>query len=198
MKRVGLSGGIGSGKSYVAEILEKMGFPVYYSDARAKVLTDTHPHIISELIKRFGTTIYEDGVLNRKALASLIFDSEENRLFVNNLIHPIVRADFDAWCETQDSPLVFNEAAILFETGAYRQFHATVLVIAPFETRIQRMMQRDRCTREQAEARIQSQWSDEQKIPLANAIVSNNGQEAVLIQVEHLTETLKLNNPNSR
>ncbi len=196
MKRIGLSGGIGSGKSYVAEILEKMGFPVYYSDARAKALTDTHPHIKSELIKRFGTSIYEDGVLNRKALASLIFDSEENRLFVNNLIHPIVRADFDAWCAQKHSSLVFNEAAILFETGAYRQFDATVLVIAPLETRIERIMQRDRCTHEQAEARIKSQWSDEQKTPLANAIISNNGHEAVLIQVEHITETLKLNNPN--
>lgn len=196
MKRIGLSGGIGSGKSYVAEILEKMGFPVYYADARAKALTDTHPHIKSELVKRFGTTIYEDGVLNRKALASLIFDSEADRLFVNNLIHPIVRADFDVWCAKQHSPLVFNEAAILFETGAYRQFDATVLVIAPLETRIERIMQRDRCTHEQAEARINSQWNDEQKIPLANAIVSNNGEEAVLIQVEHLTETLKLNNPN--
>ena len=196
MKRIGLSGGIGSGKSYVAEILEKMGFPVYYSDTRAKVLTDNHPHIMSELIKRFGTSIYEDGVLNRKALASLIFDSEANRLFVNHLIHPIVRADFDAWCAKQDSPLVFNEAAILFETGAYRQFDATVLVIARFETRIQRIMQRDHCTREQAEARIKSQWSDEQKIPLANAVVSNNGHEAVLIQVENLIETLQLNNPN--
>jgi dephospho-CoA kinase len=196
MKRIGLSGGIGSGKSYVAEILEKMGFPVYYSDARAKALTDAHPHIKSELIKRFGTSIYEDGVLNRKALASLIFDSEEYRLFVNNLIHPIVRADFDAWCAQQHSPLVFNEAAILFETGAYRQFDATVLVIAPLETRIERIIQRDRCTHEQAEARIKSQWSDEQKTPLANAIISNNGHEAVLIQVEHTTETLKLNNPN--
>ncbi|MFM1809914.1 MAG: hypothetical protein RLZZ382_1139 [Bacteroidota bacterium] len=180
----------------MAEILEKMGFPVYYSDARAKALTDTHPHIKSELIKRFGTSIYEDGVLNRKALASLIFDSEENRLFVNNLIHPIVRADFDAWCAQKHSSLVFNEAAILFETGAYRQFDATVLVIAPLETRIERIMQRDRCTHEQAEARIKSQWSDEQKTPLANAIISNNGHEAVLIQVEHITETLKLNNPN--
>jgi dephospho-CoA kinase len=196
VKRIGLSGGIGSGKSYVAKILEKMGIPVYYSDAQSKALTDTHPHIISELVKRFDATLYEDGVLNRNALASLIFDSEENRLFVNNLIHPIVRADFDAWCAQQNSPLVFNEAAILFETGAYRQFDATVLVIAPIDTRIQRIIQRDRCTQEQAEARINSQWSDEQKIPLANAIVSNNGHEAVLIQVEHLTETLKLNNPN--
>ena len=196
MKRIGLSGGIGSGKSYVAEILEKMGFPVYYADARAKALTDTHPHIISELIKRFGTTVYEDGVLNRKVLASLIFDSEGDRMFVNNLIHPIVRTDFDVWCAKQHSPLVFNEAAILFETGAYGQFDATVLVIAPLETRIERIMQRDRCTYEQAEARIQSQWSDEQKTPLANAIISNNGHEAVLIQVENLIENLQLNNPN--
>jgi len=190
MKRIGLSGGIGSGKSYVAEILEKMGFPVYYSDARAKALTDAHPHIKSELIKRFGTSIYEDGVLNRKALASLIFDSVENRLFVNNLIHPIVRADFDAWCAQQHSSLVFNEAAILFETGAYQQFDATVLVIAPLETRIERIMQRDRCTHEQAEARIQSQWSDEQKMPLATCIVMNDGTIPLLSQLEHVVTTL--------
>jgi dephospho-CoA kinase len=190
MKRIGLSGGIGSGKSYVAEILEKMGFPVYYSDARAKALTDTHPHIKSELIKRFGTSIYEDGVLNRKALASLIFDSEEYRLFVNNLIHPIVRADFDAWCTQQHSSLVFNEAAILFETGAYRQFDATVLVIAPIDIRLQRIMKRDRCTHEQAEARINSQWSDEQKMPLATCIVMNDGTIPLLSQLEHVVTTL--------
>jgi dephospho-CoA kinase len=190
MKRIGLSGGIGSGKSYVAEILEKMGFPVYYSDARAKVLTDTHPHIISELVKRFGSSIYEDGVLNRKALASLIFDSEENRLFVNNLIHPIVRADFDAWCAKQHSSLVFNEAAILFETGAYRQFDATVLVIAPLDIRLQRIMQRDHCTREQAEARINSQWSDEQKIPLATYSISNDGVQPLLVQLEGIVRSL--------
>jgi len=190
VKRIGLSGGIGSGKSYVAEILEKMGFPVYYADARAKALTDTHPHIISELIKRFGTTVYEDGVLNRKVLASLIFDSEGDRMFVNNLIHPIVRTDFDVWCAKQHSPLVFNEAAILFETGAYRQFDATVLVIAPLETRIERIMQRDRCTHEQAEARIQSQWSDEQKMPLATCIVMNDGTIPLLSQLEHVVTTL--------
>lgn len=190
MKRIGLSGGIGSGKSYVAEILEKMGFPVYYSDARAKALTDTHPHIKSELIKRFGTSIYEDGVLNRKALASLIFDSDADRLFVNNLIHPIVRADFDAWCAQQHSSLVFNEAAILFETGAYRQFDATVLVIAPIDIRLQRIMKRDRCTHEQAEARINSQWNDEQKIPLATYSISNDGVQPLLVQLECIERSL--------
>lgn len=196
MKRIGLTGGIGSGKSYIAGVLEKMGYPVYYSDEQAKVLTDTHPEIRAGLISRFGTNIYSEGILNRKELAAHIFNSEPDRNFVNQLIHPVVRADFDRWCAEQHTALVFNEAAILFETGAYQQFDATVLVIAPLETRIERIMQRDRCTHEQAEARIQSQWSDEQKTPLANAIVSNNGHEAVLIQVEHLTETLKLNNPN--
>ena len=196
MKRIGLTGGIGSGKSYIAEVLEKMGYPVYYSDEQAKVLTDTHPEIRAGLISRFGTGIYSEGILNSKELAAHIFNSEPDRIFVNQLIHPVVRADFDRWCAEQHTALVFNEAAILFETGAYQQFDATVLVIAPLETRIERIMQRDRCTHEQAEARIQSQWSDEQKTPLANAIVSNNGHEAVLIQVEHLTETLKLNNPN--
>jgi dephospho-CoA kinase len=190
VKRIGLSGGIGSGKSYVAEILEKMGFPVYYADARAKALTDTHPHIKSELVKRFGTTIYEDGVLNRKALAALIFDSEANRLFVNSLIHPIVRADFDAWCAQQHSSLVFNEAAILFETGAYRQFDATVLVIAPIDIRLQRIMKRDRCTHEQAEARINSQWNDEQKIPLATYSISNDGVQPLLVQLECIERSL--------
>jgi dephospho-CoA kinase len=196
VKRIGLTGGIGSGKSYIAGVLEKMGYPVYYSDQQAKVLTDTHPEIRAGLISRFGTNIYSEGILNRKELAAHIFNSEPDRNFVNQLIHPVVRADFDRWCAEQHTALVFNEAAILFETGAYQQFDATVLVIAPLETRIERIMQRDRCTHEQAEARIQSQWSDEQKTPLANAIVSNNGHEAVLIQVEHLTETLKLNNPN--
>ncbi len=196
MKRIGLTGGIGSGKSYIAGVLEKMGYPVYYSDQQAKVLTDTHPEIRAGLISRFGTNIYSEGILNRKELAAHIFNSEPDRNFVNQLIHPVVRADFDRWCAEQHTALVFNEAAILFETGAYQQFDATVLVIAPLETRIERIMQRDRCTVEQAEARMKSQWSDEQKTPLANAIVSNNGHEAVLIQVEHLTETLKLNNPN--
>ena len=190
MKRIGLSGGIGSGKSYVAEILEKMGFPVYYSDARAKALTDNHPHIISELVKRFGRSIYEDGVLNRKALASLIFDSEANRLFVNHLIHPIVRADFDAWCAQQDSPLVFNEAAILFETGAYKQFDGTLLVVAPLDLRIQRVMQRDRCNQEEVIERIKAQWPDEQKIPLATSVITSNGILPLVSQVEGSVQTL--------
>lgn len=190
MKRIGLTGGIGSGKSYIARILEKMGYPVYYSDEQAKVLTDTHPEIRAGLISRFGTSIYSEGTLNRKELSAHIFNSAPDRIFVNQLIHPVVRADFDHWCAEQHSALVFNEAAILFETGAYQQFDATVLVIAPHELRIQRIMERDRCTVAQAEARMKSQWSDEQKITLATHIISNDGKSPLLSQLEEVISSL--------
>lgn len=186
VKRIGLTGGIGSGKSYIAKVLERMGYPVYYSDLRARELTESHPDIKAGLINRFGTKIYHDGELNRKELAKNIFQSEDDRNYVNELIHPIVRADFLHWCAIQKSELVFNEAAILFETGAYLQFDATVLVIAPQEVRIQRIMARDQCTVEQAESRIQSQWSDEQKIPLATCIITNDDKIPLLNQIERV------------
>lgn len=194
MKQIGLTGGIGSGKSYIAGILEKMGYPVYYSDAQSKVLTDTHPLIREKLIGRFGRKIYTEQGLNRKLLAEFIFASEEHRLFVNELIHPLVRNNFEHWCLEQRSPIVFNEAAILFETGAYRQFDGTLLVVAPLELRIERVMQRDRCSQKEVEERMKSQWSDEQKIPLATYVVKNDGQSAILPSLE--TILLKINNQN--
>lgn len=198
MKRIGLTGGIGSGKSYIARVLEKMGYPVYYSDEQAKVLTDTHPEIRAGLISRFGASIYSEETLNRKELAAHIFKSEPDRIFVNQLIHPVVRADFERWCAEQHTALVFNEAAILFETGAYKQFDATVLVVAPHELRMQRIIERDRCTVEQAEARMKNQWSDVQKIPLATAVITNNGQGGVLTQLEELIISLWPSNQNLR
>lgn len=198
MKRIGLTGGIGSGKSYIAGVLEKMGYPVYYSDEQAKVLTDSHPEIRAGLISRFGASIYSEETLNRKELAAHIFKSEPDRIFVNQLIHPVVRADFERWCTEQHTALVFNEAAILFETGAYKQFDATVLVVAPQEIRMQRIMERDRCTVEQAEARMKNQWSDVQKIPLATAVITNNGQGGVLTQLEELIISLWPSNQNLR
>ena len=190
MKRIGLTGGIGSGKSYIAGVLEKMGYPVYYSDEQSKVLTDTHPEIRAGLISRFGTSIYSEETLNRKELAAYIFNSEPDRIFVNQLIHPVVRADFDRWCAEQNTALVFNEAAILFETGAYKQFDATILVVAPHELRMQRIVERDRCTVEHAETRMKSQWSDEQKIPLATVVITSNGELPLVSQIERAILTL--------
>ena len=190
MKRIGLTGGIGSGKSYIAGVLEKMGYPVYYSDERAKLLTDTHPEIRAGLISRFGTSIYSEGILNRKELAARIFNSDPDRIFVNQLIHPVVRADFDRWCAEQNTALVFNEAAILFETEAYKQFDATILVVSPHELRMQRIVERDRCTVAQAETRMKSQWSDEQKIPLATVVITSNGELPLVSQIERAIQTL--------
>jgi len=194
MKRIGLTGGIGSGKSYIAGILEKMGYPVYYSDAQSKALTDTHPVIREKLVARFGREIYTEHRLNRTLLAEFIFASEEHRLFVNELIHPLVRKNFEHWCSEQRSPIVFNEAAILFETGAYRQFDGTLLVVAPMELRIQRVMQRDRCTEEEVKERMKTQWTDDQKIPLATYVFHNDGQSAIVAPLE--TVLLKINNQN--
>lgn len=190
MKRIGLTGGIGSGKSYIAGIFEKMGYPVYYSDAQSKALTDTHPVIREKLVARFGKEIYIEQGLNRKLLAEFIFASEEHRLFVNELIHPLVRNNFEHWCSEQRSPIVFNEAAILFETGAYRQFNGTLLVVAPLELRIQRVMQRDHCTEEEVKERMKTQWSDDQKIPLATLVITSNGELPLVSQIERAIQTL--------
>ncbi|NBR15901.1 MAG: dephospho-CoA kinase, partial [Crocinitomicaceae bacterium] len=120
MKRIGITGGIGSGKSYVANIIEKMGFPVYYSDNKSKELTNSHPIIRQGLIELVGENVYFGGDLDKKVLATAIFSNDEIRLKVNQLIHPIVRQDFEDWATAQKSELIFNEAAILFETGAFR------------------------------------------------------------------------------
>ena len=190
MKKIGLTGGIGSGKSYVAFVLEKMGFPVYYSDLRAKELTNYHPEIQEGLISFFGDSIYEAGELNRKLLAEHIFSNDENRLKVNALIHPIVRNDFSDWGNKQTSKLIFNEAAILFETGANRQFDAMVLVTAPELDRIERVLLRENCTEEEVVSRIRKQWPDSEKRKLTPFVIENDGKKPLLQQIEEVVEQL--------
>ena len=184
MKRIGLTGGIGSGKSTVARILIAMGYPVYFSDDRSKFLTDTHPAIRQGLAELIGNHIYKGNQLDRSALALAIFSNDELRVKVNQLIHPTVRLDFDGWVDEQNHEIVFNEAAILFETGAAERFDAMVLVTAPEELRISRVMQRDQCTREEVVNRINHQWTDEQKAKLADAVIVNDDVQPLIKQVE--------------
>jgi dephospho-CoA kinase len=186
MKKIGLTGGIGSGKTTIARILEAMSFPVYYSDVRSKELCDHDPGIQSQLTSLFGTKAYEDGKLNRSFLSDCIFTNPDLRLKVNEIIHPVVRKDFEDWASVQRSTLIFNEAAILFETGAYKQFDAVVLVCAPISQRIERVMLRDLYDKASVEQRIQSQWTDEQKRSLTKYCIENNGIQPILIQVEEL------------
>lgn len=190
MKRIGLTGGIGSGKSFIANILEHMGFPVYYSDSQSKELTKSNPKIKTGLISLFGEEVYVEGELNTQLVATKIFQNEELRQKVNQLIHPIVRKDFDHWAKNQHSELVFNEAAILFETGAYKNFDATILICAPMELKIKRVMNRENCSREDVLARMSKQWSDEGKMKLADYCVVNNNQLPVLTQIEEIMNDL--------
>jgi dephospho-CoA kinase len=186
VKKIGLTGGIGSGKSTVANILLAMGYPVYFSDDRAKYLTDNNETIRAGLITLLGEQIYKNQVLDRKALAAAIFSDNELRQKVNDLIHPIVREDFDQWVAVQTQTLVFNEAAILFETGASERFDAMVLVTAPEELRIQRVLQRDQCTREEVLRRIHNQWSDDRKKELADVVLCNDGIHPLIVQLEKM------------
>jgi dephospho-CoA kinase len=190
MKRIGLTGGIGSGKSFIAQIIEHMGYPVYYSDARAKELTKSNPMIKMGLISLFGEEVYEGNKLNAKLIASKIFHNDELRKKVNELIHPIVRADFENWALNQNSELVFNEAAILFETGSYRNFDAIVLVCAPIELKIERVMNREKSSREAVLERMSKQWSDEDKMKLTDYSILNDNQTPILIQLEEIINNL--------
>lgn len=189
-KTIGITGGIGSGKSFVSEIIQKMGYPVYNSDNESKKIVDSDLEIRQALNTLFGKDMFEAGTLDRVFLAEKIFASDEIRLQVNNIIHPKVRAYFNTWKENQESDLVFNEAAILFETGAYKTFDKMILVTAPLELKIERVMQRDHCTKAEVEQRMANQWSDEQKIPLTDFIVENDGQP-VLLQIEKIVTELR-------
>lgn len=189
MKKIGITGGIGAGKSIVAGIIAVMGYPVYFSDIRAKELTLSDPEIRNGLIDLFGQEIYEHGSLNREKLA-VIFQDDVLRLKVNELIHPVVRRDFESWVSSQHSSMVFNEAAILFETGSYKRMDATILVTAPEEIRLKRVVSRDNASAEAVISRMEKQWEDEQKIPLADFVIHNDDKTPVLDQVEGVISKL--------
>ncbi len=190
MKVIGLTGGIGSGKSFVAHILQKMGYPVFFSDQESKLLTDKHPTIRKGLVDLVGEQVYENDQLNRKFLADCIFNHPDLREKVNALIHPIVRQRFLEWSKSQQATLVFNEAAILFETGAYRSFSAVWLVVAPSELRIERVQMREKCDRQSVEQRMRAQLPDEEKMKLTPFILHNDEQQPLLRQIETLLNSM--------
>ena len=188
---IGLTGGIGAGKSVIGRILESFGFPVYYSDFEAKKLMNTDPIIREELSKLLDEEIYKSGQLDRERLAKIIFSSAGLRDEVNHLIHPRVREHFNLFCEENSmKKLIFNEAAILFETGAYENFDKNILVIAPDELRIKRVMKRDNISAQEVKNRINTQWSDARKKKFADHIIVNDGKTALLDQVKKIVDQL--------
>ncbi len=184
MLKVGITGGIGSGKSVVSRILIAAGYPVFNSDAAARELINHHPDIREALAGEFGPDLYRHNELDRPALAKIIFADPSARGKVNAVVHPYVREAFEQFAENAWGNLVFNEAAILFETGASERMDKMVLVTAPEEVRIARVMKRDGVSAEDVKARMRSQWSDEQKIPLADEVLINDDIQPLLAQVE--------------
>ncbi len=195
MKKIGLTGGIGSGKSYVAKVIEAMGHPVYYSDIRAKHLSNEHPLIRENLSLLFGKDTYLEGKLNTQLLTEKIYSDASLREKVNEIIHPIVREDFTRWASSNDSrPLIFNEAAILFETGAYKQFDRNILVQAPHSLKIDRIKTRDGISMDEVQVKMKAQWSDQEKEKLADYKIQNDEQSPLLVQIENIVEDL-INRP---
>ncbi|WP_445451981.1 dephospho-CoA kinase [Flavobacterium sp. 25HG05S-40] len=172
-KVIGLTGGIGSGKTIVAKYIESLGIPVYIADDEARKLMDTK-EIIDSVSEAFGSQILEHGKINRTALAKLVFNNSDRLEKLNSIIHPKVKQHFDTWLDTHKKyPWVVKEAAILFESGSYKGCDAIITVTAPLETRIQRVMERDKTDRESVLKRIQSQWTDEQRIAKSTYVIHN-------------------------
>lgn len=190
MIKVGITGGIGSGKSIVAKILTVIGFPVFDSDTEAKLLMVNNRNVIQQVKEVFGEEAYIDKQLNRKYLAHKIFNNEELKEQLNAIVHPAVRQEFEDWSNRQDSSLVFNEAAILFEIGRYKDFNYTILVTAPEELRIQRVIDRDKTTRKEVLKRMENQWKDEEKKALASFVINNDNEELVTLQIESILRSL--------
>jgi dephospho-CoA kinase len=183
MIQIGLTGGIGAGKTSVAKVLEHMGYPVFYSDLEAKKLYGDHPILKEQMIALFGNELYQNGHFQKNILAQQLFQNPILKEKVSELVHPLVREAFEQWASQQHTNMVFNEAAILFETGAYQQFTATILVVAPEDLRIQRVISRDQLTEQEVRNRINQQWTDAQKKALTPYVIENDGRP-LLIQIE--------------
>lgn len=187
MFKLGVTGGIGSGKTLVCQIFEKLGVAVYNADSAAKTLMNSHRELKAGIVQVFGKEAYGPEGLNRSYLAGLVFGNREKLEVLNKLVHPVVRQDFLKWTELQEaSPYVVEEAAILFESGAYAFLDQSVLVYAPQELRIERVMKRDGIGREQVLKRMGHQMDEEKKSEMADHVLMNDGMHMLLPQVIEL------------
>jgi len=173
MMIVGLTGGIGSGKSTVAKLLQELGVPVYNSDAEAKKLMETSKVLQKKIKMLLGPDAYGNTTLNRSYIAEMVFNDKQLLSKLNAIVHPAVRKHFMGWATKQDHPFVVQETALLFENDAKNRYDKTILVTAPKEIRIQRIISRDSSTTKEILERMRNQLEDEQKIPLADFVVEN-------------------------
>jgi dephospho-CoA kinase len=191
-KIIGLTGGIGSGKTTLATYLNSLGIPVFIADDEAKKLMQS-PEVVAEIQTIFGTTIFENGILNRQQLAAIVFSNPEKLSQLNAIIHPAVKKQFGFWLDQyQSEPFVVYEAAILFESGSYKNCDSIITITAPLEDRITRVMQRDNSTREQVLHRINAQWTDEQRIAKSDFVIENSDAQQAKNSIDEILKILKI------
>lgn len=183
MKKIGITGGIGSGKSVICQFLDILSYPVYNTDVEAKRLMNQSPLIREKLTQLLGADIYKQRKLNREKMAQLIFSDSHLLQQVNSIVHPEVRKDFDNWSRNQTTPLVFLESAILFESGFASHLDKVWTVTAAEDIRISRVMERDHLDKKQINDRIRAQSDDTEKCAKSDAIIINDGLKPVIPQV---------------
>lgn len=190
MLRIGLTGGIGSGKTTIAKIFEVLGIPVYYADVEAKRIMNEDTELRASIIKEFGESAYSEGKLNRAYISSIVFSNNYKLELLNSLVHPATIRDADSWMQKQDAPYVIKEAALLFESGAAEHLDQIIGVFAPVSLRIKRVMDRDNVQREEVIKRMNYQVNDSIKMKLCDFVIVNDEQSSVMEQVLKIHEEL--------
>ncbi len=193
MLKVGITGGIGSGKTTVCKIFELLEIPIYYADDRAKWLMVNDQKLIQQLKEAFGTEVYlESGELNRSYLANIVFNDRNQLNVLNGIVHPAVHLDGEQWHQNQkEVPFTLKEAALFFENGSYTQMDKMITVVAPEDIRIQRVISRDNTNAEAVKARINKQLPDSEKVKLSDFVIQNDGSQSLILQVLPIFSTLK-------
>lgn len=197
MLKIGITGGIGTGKTTICKVFETLGVPVFYADAVAKQIMVSDGILVKGIKEAFGTESYTAaGVLNNKHIAGIVFNNAEQLARLNELVHPAVFRAFDTWVKQvpATAPYILKEAALLFESGSYSKCDQNILVIAEEQIRLKRVMERDGVTAEQVRARMDKQLPDAEKTKLADHIIYNNETDSLIIQVTRLHQ-LFLNTP---
>ena len=183
MKKIGITGGIGSGKTYVAEVFRSLGIPIFYADIQAKKLMISSEKLIKLLKKEFGNEIYENADLNKAKLSSIVFSNSDKLQKLNSLVHPIVKQEFSNWCKRQISPYVIKEAAILFESNSHLGLDAVICVSAPLVLRMKRLLKRDNFNEKEIKKRIENQITQEDKEKQSDYIIINDEKDLLLPQI---------------
>jgi len=189
-KKIGLTGSIGAGKTFISNIFVNLGVPVFNADFEAKNYMVENKFLKQEIKNVFGDKVYKNGILQNKQLAEIVFNNKYKLEKLNNLVHPIVKKGFDEWSNMQESKIIIKEAAILFESKSYIDLDKIICVSAPEEIRINRVINRDNISREQVVARMEKQMFQEEKEKLSNFIIINDEKELLLPQILNIIDQI--------